>query len=876
MKKLLKVLVVLLVLLVIILSAAWLTIPRWLPAVVKSSLPDGVTLSLSQPKIRAGGLYIEEAAIGSNTCRLAGGENLSLHYQRGGRWLIDAGSVTSDADCIQKLPSVPEETNSTPVDIGALLSQLPPVTLTAGKVIPVPWQAYQGKLSLTTTPGRGQHLSYQGENIQAELTIDPELNVTLSQLNAVIGDEKFALSGALTLPLNTASLPEKGTLQAAVDTTARPQPLAVTFDWQGRQGTLTLREAGSQDVLLNVPWEAAADSLLIKNGEWRWDEWEQPLRGTLSAELKNWLAPPADMRLSARIAVTTQGARGKGTMVLQLPETPLPLAEFTVPFELAGRVNHNDMWAAGRVPAVLTGTIADPVIRLRSGALVRARGQLSPDFLVEELRLPLAGTSLSQKGIYGPLDAIVTVNNPELGRYRFQMKGQAREFLPDNGRWYWQIWGKGRMKPLNADWTFSGAGSWLDEEIRIRKLNTGFSGIRYGMMSMDTPALTLLSPLVWTRTEGKQKLSGKVQLTTRKIRVDSSYLPSATFDMALDGRDPRDFSVKGTLSAGKNIGPIHYWSRWDGVRLRGEARWPEQDMRAFQTLIPADLGITLRNGVFYAQAAYSAAPGQGFVAGGHWVVKQAGMWLKDGEVDGVDFVLPWRLADSRWQLGSKTPVMLRIARVNNLFEVTGIKADLQGYYPYDDAYPLELSGVSLDVLGGQVTMPSLTIPQKTAAVIKLDKLNTGPLINTLKVTQFSLEGSISGELPFYIDNPQWIVHNGWVENDEPLTLNLDNQFVASVSENNISAGTAINWLDYLVMKRVRTDVNLTNLGVLTMSSVVSGYNPVLDARRAVNLNYRHEENVFQLWRSLRFGSNLEAWLEKSISQNQESYPTESE
>lgn len=869
MKKLLKVLVVLLALLMIILPAAWLTIPRWLPAVVKSSLPDGVTLSLSQPKIRAGGLYIEEAALRSNECQLAGGEKLSLHYQRGGRWIIDAGSLTGDAGCFQKLPSGPEETDTTPVDIGALLSQLPPVTLTADNVIPAPWQMYRGKLSLTTAPGRGQQLSYQGENIQAELAVDPALNLTLSQLDATVGDEKFALSGALTLPLNTAELPDKGRLQAEITTTYRPQPLMAAFDWQGRQGVLTLSETDPQTVLLNIPWEATAESILIKNGEWRWDEWEQPLRGTISAELKNWLSSPADMLLGARISVTTQGVRGKGTVVLQLPETPLPLTEFDIPFELAGQVNYNDMWAAGRVPAVLTGTFADPVIRLRSGALVRARGQLSPDFLVEELRLPLAGTSLSQQGISGPLDAIVTVNNPELGRYRFQMKGQAREFLPDNGRWYWQIWGNGRMKPLNADWTFSGAGSWLDEEIRIRKLNTGFNGIRYGMMSMDAPALTLLSPLIWTRVDGQEKLSGKVQLTTRKIRLDNSYLPSATFDMTLDGRDPRDFSVKGTLSAGKNIGPIHYWSRWDGVRLRGEARWPEQDMRAFQTLIPADLGITLRNGVFYAQAAYSAAPGQGFVAGGHWVVKQAGMWLKDGEVSGVDFVLPWRLADSRWQLGSKTPVMLRIARVENLFEVTDIKADLQGYYPYGDAYPLELSGVSLDILGGQVTMPSLTIPQKTAAVIKLDKLNTGPLINTLKVTQFALEGSISGELPFYIDNPQWIVHNGWVENDEPLTLNLDNQFVESVSENNISAGTAINWLDYLVMKRVRTDVNLTNLGVLTMSSVVSGYNPVLDARRAVNLNYRHEENVFQLWRSLRFGSNLEAWLEKSISQNQE-------
>ncbi|VDY34431.1 Uncharacterised protein [Morganella morganii] len=77
------------------------------------------------------------------------------------------------------------------------------------------------------------------------------------------------------------------------------------------------------------------------------------------------------------------------------------------------------------------------------------------------------------------------------------------------------------MKPLNADWTFSGAGSWLDEEIRIRKLNTGFNGIRYGMMSMDAPALTLLSPLIWTRVDGQEKLSGKVQLTTRKIRLDN-------------------------------------------------------------------------------------------------------------------------------------------------------------------------------------------------------------------------------------------------------------------------------------------------------------------------------------------------------------------
>ncbi|MBA5839042.1 hypothetical protein F9879_18980, partial [Morganella morganii] len=99
----------------------------------------------------------------------------------------------------------------------------------------------------------------------------------------------------------------------------------------------------------------------------------------------------------------------------------------------------------------------------------------------------------------------------------------------------------------------------------------------------------------------------------------------------------------------------------DGVRLRGVARLQDQDMRAFQTLIPATRGCTLRNGVFYAQASYSPAPGLGFVAGEHWVAQQAGVWLKDSEGLGGEFVLTWRLAVSRGQLGRKTTWLLRFS-----------------------------------------------------------------------------------------------------------------------------------------------------------------------------------------------------------------------
>ncbi|PLN77889.1 hypothetical protein CWN64_26740, partial [Klebsiella pneumoniae] len=33
----------------------------------------------------------------------------------------------------------------------------------------------------------------------------------------------------------------------------------------------------------------------------------------------------------------------------------------------------------------------------------------------------------------------------------------------------------------------------------------------------------------------------------------------------------------------------------------------------------------------------------------------------------------------------------------------------------------------------------------------------------------------------------------------------------------------------------------------------------------VHLNYAHEENIFDLWRSLRFGDNLQAWLEQNAT-----------
>jgi hypothetical protein len=84
-----------------------------------------------------------------------------------------------------------------------------------------------------------------------------------------------------------------------------------------------------------------------------------------------------------------------------------------------------------------------------------------------------------------------------------------------------------------------------------------------------------------------------------------------------------------------------------------------------------------------------------------------------------------------------------------------------------------------------------------------------------------------------------------------------------VVEDNMVAGVAINWLRYMEISRSWTKINLDNLGLLTLKSTVTGISRVDGKSSTVNLNYTHEENVFDLWRSLRFGDNLQAWLEQN-------------
>jgi len=860
----------------------WKTLPRWLPDVVQHWLPAGTSLHLSGSQTWSDGtLSLPGLRYLAGECELAQTTHARLS-QQSGKWTLEADTLNVDTACLSQLP---KSTDNTPISLADVRKSLPVGALVIHRLSVTPWQRYAGEVHLDND-GTLLHLTSEGEDLTLDATLDSQQQLAIHSLRLIPpgSQQPLTLSGKLTLPATFEALPETGELHAEMQTAQVPNPLDITLQWQQTSGVLTLAEKGAETPLAILPWALHDKELRITQGQWHWPYGTQPLSGGVNLTLSDWSDSFDQTQMSARLNVLTQGHNGKANVVLTLGPGKVGLIDSDLAFQLTGQANLEATSMSASLPGVLSGSVLNPTLALRSGALLRAWGKPYPELTVQDARWPLAGVKVSAEGVSGPLQAIVKARDSYWGAFDLHLDGKSDQFWPDQGRWDFNYWGNGKLPPLAGRWDMTGKGSWHDNLITLSALSTGFNKLHYGLMDVEAPRLTLEKPLRWRRPVPERyknqlpalppEFAGDIKLVAKKIALENGgYLPPAELILQLSGSDPQRFSLRGSLDANP-IGPIRLNGRWDGERLRGEGWWPKQQLSVFQPLLTPSLNIRLRDGTFYAQTAFSMAQEQGFIGGGHWVVKDGGMWLPDGDLSGLDFNLSYRLKNQIWTLGVKQPVMLRIREVNNLVKLGNITADLQGNYPWSEESPLTLSNLGVDALRGHVSMSDLRMPQHDPAVLKLDKINLSEVFTALNPKQLAMSGDVSGELPLYVNNPKWIVRNGWIKNEGWLTLRLDQQFADAMAAGNIANRLVIEWIRYLEIREMNAQVNLDNLGVLTMKSHVTGANTSEKQDREVVLNYTHEENIYQLWRSLRFGDNLQEWLQQAISlpENSLSHP----
>lgn len=855
-----KAAIALLLLLILLPLTLLMTLAQWVPRLAGIWLPVGTRIAFEEsPRLTRHSLVIPDLRYLVEDCEIARLKNATLTHPS--RWALDIASLDLNTACLNKLPES-EPSTTAPKTLAQWQALLPNTWLTVHRLTLSPWQQWQGELKVSLTPER-QQVSYNGEQVNFEGQLRGQA-LTVSKLQVQLPDQPqpVTLVGEFTMPLVPDGVPVKGHAEATFNAPQLDSLVDADLDWQENQGQLLVIARNDPDPLLDLPWQLTRERFTISDGRWNWQLSGMPLSGRVGLKIDNWQQGLEKATLTGRLNVLTQGDAGKGNAVLNIGPGTLSMDNSNMALYLNGEAKQNDLILYAKLPAKLTGSLSDPQLTFEPGALLRSRGRIIDSLDIDEIRWPLAGVKLTQKGVDGRLQAILRAHENEMGDFDLHLDGQATDFLPDNGLWAWRYWGKGNFTPMNARWDVAGKGEWRDRVIELTDLSTGFDKLQYGTMLVSKPRLVLDKPVRWSRDPADPHFSGALALNAGQTTFSGgSVLPPSVLTFSVEGVDPTLFQFKGDLHA-EAIGPVQVNGRWDGERLRGQAWWPKQSLSVFQPLVPADWKMTLRGGDLYAQVAFSAAAGQGFEAGGHGVLKSGSAWMPDNQINGVDFVLPFRFSEGTWSLGTRGPVTLRIGEVVNLITARNITADLQGDYPWSEENPLLLTNVSVDALGGKITMQQLRMPQHDPALLRVNNVSTSELISAVNPKQFTMSGPVSGALPFWLDNEKWIVKDGWLTNPGPMTLRIDKDTADAIVEDNMVAGAAINWLRYMEISQSWTRINLDNLGELTMRATLKGTSRVDGKSSSVNLNYTHQENVFTLWRSLRFGDNLQTWLEQ--------------
>lgn len=854
-------LIALVLILILLPLALLLTIANWLPTLAGIWLPQGTRIAMaSGPRLMRGAIVVPDLKYFAGDCELANLKNATLSHPS--RWRIHINEINFNPDCISKIASS-DPASVAPRTLAEWQSLLPNMLLTVDKVNVTPWLKYTGALRVSLTPSR-QELYYSGPRLTMSARLKGQA-LELDKLKVSLPDmiDPIELAGTLTLPLMPDGLPKQGHAIARLHIPREPEQVHAVLEWHTDRGLLTIGKSADSEPLVMLPWTISEKTFVIDGGQWYWPYQGFPLRGGVVLRVDDWQQGLENVTVSGRINVVTEGRAGKGNAVLSIGPGKLSMANTLLPLQLTGEARQDTLALYAVLPGELSGAITHPQLLFKPGALLRVRGRVMDALDVDEIRWPLAGVRVSRQGVDGRLQAIIRAHENQMGNVVLHLDGKANNFLPDDGLWQWKYWGSGAFTPMQARWDIGGQGEWRDNAIELTSLSTGFDKLQYGSMLMSKPRLMLEKPVRWQRAHNHISFTGALSLDADSTMFTSgAKLPSSTLKFRLEGSDPSSFRFKGDFHAGK-IGPVRVMGRWDGRRLRGNAWWPKQSLTVFQPLVAPDWKMDLKGGSLYAQAAFSAATDQGFEAGGHGVVSKGSAWLPDNQFNGVDFVLPFRFSDSIWHLGTRGPVTLRIGEIKNQIVANNITADVEGWYPWSEKQPLTLSNMSVEVLGGKILMQQLRMPQKDAALLRVQNISSSELISAINPKQFTLSGRITGALPLWLNHPQWIIKDGWLTNPGPMTFRIDKDMADAIVDNNIAAGAAINWLRYMEISRSWTKINLDNLGVVKMSSSVTGISHVEDKKNTVNLIYTHEENLFTLWRSLRFGDNLQTWLEEN-------------
>ncbi|MCK3657546.1 hypothetical protein A4G18_02120 [Pasteurellaceae bacterium Pebbles2] len=662
---------------------------------------------------------------------------------------------------------------------------------------------------------------------------------------------------------------------------------ALALQWQDQKGTATLQDLAQQQQIFHLPFSLDNEKLQIEKGNFYWDiaALEQPLQGVLNLSLHksdgNWLP----LRTDLRVSLFSSGEEGKGNIVIYGKDGLISQESVLIPLEAHGNVKYDKAIAYADIVFDIAGDFNDIFVSFKPTSMLRVNWK-EPEANMN-VGLPLAGIRVGRYGVNGRLQAILKGYTAQFNDIDLRLDGWSNEFIAGikslfairaadpliknveqtaTNLWQWKFWGKAKVKALNTDLKLNGRGAWRADRVEVSELTATTAKIHTAGVYIPQISVELKDKLRWHYAENK--IRGLLQAKAAEIKLDyGGRFIQPVFGLGLDGTHIKDFNLAGDVKAGE-LGPIKLFAHYRQNELVGNIYWLEQSAKVFQSLFPQNWQWIIQKGTIRGQTAFDISAERGLQMGGHFAIRQGEITLPNGELRGIEFALPYRYVNKGLEL-VKNPIQVSVKHLKmGVLEAENLSVKVQGYYPYSKNKPLTLSELKLNLLGGEVSVNKFALPQRQIANVQLRRIDLSQALAMAQYTQLGMQGRVNAVFPFWLTHSRCIICDGKIEKaaDEDVRFSLGDKLLDGLKSGGLTEGILADVVSEMDLQALSATVNLAPNGILDLAANIRGYNPKKKSHNPITLNYNHQENVYELWKMLDYGSKFEQKLEYELYQ----------
>ncbi len=220
-------------------------------------------------------------------------------------------------------------------------------------------------------------------------------------------------------------------------------------------------------------------------------------------------------------------------------------------------------------------------------------------------------------------------------------------------------------------------------------------------------------------------------------------------------------------------------------------------------------------------------------------------------VRGINADLLVKTRDSSVTVASENSISIDTANVG--IPISEIRFALQG-----QPEQWQLKQIQAKLLGGKATMAAIGWPNSSEQTLELEWLDLKHIsaLQSNPNPDVSISGYVSGSFPLTLNEGKLSIREGRLNNQQPLRLKLNpSASFKAMASSNMAVQFALDTISELDVSVFDARLAMKEDGWATLTASLSGVNP-REGSQPIVLNYRHEENILDLLRSLRISEEI--------------------